>query len=345
MYHEHKDGSRCYLQRYKREQESRGYSMVQFLVKRFIGLIFVVIGVTFITFILGYFAPGDPIRAMLGNHFLPSVYLSLKHSYGLDLPWYQQYWHFLTNLARFNFGLSFVTQNRPVWDILKDGVPISTELGFWALLIAILVGVPVGIVSALRANTWIDTVNIGVMLVLYALPAFVLAVFAQLLIVWFDTSTGNTWPVSGWGNNWQYTLSDIQIKIVPILVFAATEAALFARLARNSMLEVLRQDYVRTARAKGMRERTVIYRHAFRNAMIPLITIFGLSIGLLVTGAFFIETIFNIPGIAQVSISSISARDYPVMQATVILLAVAVVIGNLISDILYSVADPRIKVA
>ncbi len=319
--------------------------MVQFLVKRFIGLIFVVIGVTFITFILGYFAPGDPIREMLGNHFIPSVYISLKHSYGLDLPWYQQYWHFLTDLARFNFGLSFVTQNRPVWDILKDGVPISTELAFWALIIAILVGVPIGIISALKANTWIDTVNIGVMLVLYALPAFVLAVFAQLIIVWFDTHTGNTWPVSGWGNPWQYTLSDLQIKIVPILVFAATEAALFARLARNSMLEVLRQDYVRTARAKGMRERTVIYRHAFRNALIPLITIFGLSIGLLVTGAFFIETIFNIPGIAQVSISSISARDYPVMQATVILLAVAVVIGNLISDILYSVVDPRIKVA
>ena len=319
--------------------------MVQFLVKRFIGLIFVVIGVTFITFILGYFAPGDPIREMLGNHFIPSVYISLKHSYGLDLPWYQQYWNFLQNLARFNFGLSFVTQNRPVWDILKDGVPVSAELGLWALIIQVLVGVPIGIISALRANTWVDTVNMGIMLALYALPAFVVGIFAQLLIVWFDTSTGNTWPVSGWGNPWQYTLSDLQIKIVPILVFAATGAALFARLARNSMLEVLRQDYVRTARAKGMRERTVIYRHAFRNAMIPLITIFGLSIGLLVTGAFFVEQIFNIPGIAQVSITSINARDYPVMQATVVLLAVAVVIGNLISDLLYSVADPRIKVA
>ncbi len=319
--------------------------MVQFLIKRFIGLIFVVIGVTFITFILGYFAPGDPIRGMLGNHFIESVYLNLKHSYGLDLPWYQQYWNFLTNLARFNFGLSFVTQNRPVWDILKDGVPVSAELGFWALIIQILVGVPVGIISALKANTWIDTVNIGIILVLFALPSFVVAVFAQLIIVWFDTGTGNTWPVSGWGNTWQYTLSDLQLKIVPILVLAATGAALFARLARNSMLEVLRQDYVRTARAKGMRERTVIYRHAFRNALIPLITIFGLSIGFIVTGAFFIETIFNISGIAQVSITSIQALDYPVMQATVILLAVAVVLGNLLSDILYSVADPRIKVA
>src|SRR6266478_9822589 len=131
--------------------------MVQFLVKRFIGLIFVVIGVTFITFILGYFAPGDPIRGMLGNHFIPSVYLSLKHSYGLDLPWYQQYWHFLTNLARFNFGLSFHYQNRPVWDILKDGVPISTELGFWGLMVTLALGIPVGIFSALKANTWLDT--------------------------------------------------------------------------------------------------------------------------------------------------------------------------------------------
>jgi ABC-type dipeptide/oligopeptide/nickel transport system permease component len=319
--------------------------MSQFLIKRFIGLIFVVIGVTFITFLLGYFAPGDPIRGLLGNHFDPQLYANLRHSYGLDLPWYQQYWNYLTGLFRGNFGYSFAQQNRRVWDILKDGVPISFELGFWALLLALLAGVPLGIISALRANTWVDTVNMGTMLILYALPAFVLAIFAQLFIVWIDTHTGSSWPVAGWGNAWQYGWDDLQPKIVPILVFAATETALYARLARNSMLEVLRQDYVRTARAKGMRERTVIYRHSLRNAMIPLVTIFGLSIGLLVTGAFFIETIFNIPGIAQISITSINSRDYPVMQATVVLLAVAVVVGNLISDILYSVVDPRIKVS
>src|SRR5205823_12426129 len=125
--------------------------------------------------------------------------------------------------------------------------------------------------------------------------------------------TGAGWPVSGWGNPWQYTWSDIQYKIVPILVYAAVGLAYFARLARTSMLEVLRQDYVRTARAKGMRERSVVYRHAFRNAMIPLVTVFGLSIGLLVTGAFFIEQIFNIPGIGQQTITSINNRDYPVI--------------------------------
>jgi peptide/nickel transport system permease protein/oligopeptide transport system permease protein len=319
--------------------------MVQFLVKRFIGLIFVVIGVTFITFVLGLNAPGDPIHDMLGTHFNLQVYNSLRHSYGLDLPWYTQYWNFITNLFRLNFGYSFHQQNYPVWFILRDGVPVSAELAFWALAIQLLVGIPVGIISALKANTWVDTANMGFMLILFALPVFVLAVFAQLVIVWFDTSTGNTWPVAGWGTVWSYSLSDIQIKIIPILVFAASGTALYARLTRTSMLEVLRQDYVRTARAKGLRERVVIYRHAFRNAMIPIITVFGLSLGLLVTGAFFIEQIFNIPGIGQATISSISFRDYPVIQATTVLLAVAVVVGNLISDLLYSVADPRIKVA
>src|SRR5579884_1298187 len=186
--------------------------MVQFLVKRFIGLIFVVIGVTFITFIMGYFAPGDPIREMLGNHVIPQVYNQLKHQYGLDLPWYQQYWNFLTHLARFDFGLSYHQQNYPVWNILSDGVPVSAELGFWALILQILVGVPLGIISALKANTWVDTVNMGTMLILYALPAFVLAIFVQLFIVWIDQQTGATWPVANWGNPWQYSLSDIPLK-------------------------------------------------------------------------------------------------------------------------------------
>ena len=317
--------------------------MVQFLIKRFIGLIFVVVAVTFITFVLGLNAPGDPIRAMLGNHFSQATYLSLRHSYGLDLPWYQQYGYYLANLFRFQFGYSFQFQNEAVGDLLKNGVPVSTELAFWALVLQMLIGVPIGIISALKSSTWIDTVNMGVMLVLFALPSFILAVFAQLIIVWFDTSTGNTWPVSGWGNPWQYTLSDLQVKLVPILTVAAIGTAFFARLGRTSMLEVLHQDYVRTARAKGLRERAVIYRHAFRNAMIPLVTVFGISLGTTVVGLFFIEQIFNIPGIAQQTISSITARDYPVIQATTVLIAVGVVLGNLLSDILYSVADPRIK--
>jgi len=318
--------------------------MVQFLIKRFIGLIFVVVGVTFITFILGYFAPGDPIRDLLGTHYNLQTYLALKHAYGLDLPWYTQYLNFLGNLFRFQFGYSFQYQNRPVASILAQGVPVSAELAFWALVIQVGVGVPIGILSALRANTWLDTANMGVMLVFYAMPVFVLAVFVQVFIVWIDQHTGASWPVSQWGNPWQYTPSDISFKLAPILVFAAGGAAFFARITRASMLDVLRQDYVRTARAKGLNERAVIYRHALRNGLIPLLTVVGLSLGTLVTGAFFIENVFNIPGIGYETIISIGNRDYPVIQATVVLLAVGVVIGNLLADIFYSLADPRIKI-
>ena len=318
--------------------------MIQFLVKRIIGLIFVVIAVTFITFIMGYLAPGDPIRVMLGLHPDPLEYMRLKHIYGLDFPWYQQYFNYLKNLVTFNFGYSYQFKSRAVWDILREGVPISVELGFWALTLQLLVGIPLGILSALKANSWIDTTNMAIMLTLYAIPVFVMAVLAQLIIVWLDQHTGAAWPVSGWGNSWQYAWSDIQYKLAPILVYAAVGLAYFARLTRTSMLEVLRQDYVRTARAKGMRARTVIYRHAFRNAMIPLVTVVGLLIGFLVTGAFFIELIFNIPGIAYITLTSIGDRDYPVIQATTIILAVAVVLGNLLSDLLYTVFDPRIKV-
>ncbi len=318
--------------------------MAQFLIKRFIGLIFVVVGVTFITFILGYFAPGDPIRDMMGTHFNPTVYAQLRHAYGLDLPWWQQYLNFLAHLARFDLGTSFKYQNRSVASILAEGVPVSAELAFWALVIQVAVGVPLGILSALKANSWIDTMNMGAMLILFALPSFVLAVFVQVFIVWVDQRTGGSWPVSNWGTPWLYSPSDLSFKIAPILVFAAGGVAFIARLARASMLEVLRQDYVRTARAKGMSERVVIYRHALRNALIPLLTVVGLLLGTLVTGAFFIENIFNIPGIAYETVVSIGDRDYPVIQATVVLLAVGVVIGNLLADIFYTIADPRIKI-
>jgi ABC-type dipeptide/oligopeptide/nickel transport system permease component len=318
--------------------------MAQFLVKRIIGLLFVVIGVTFITFIMGYLAPGDPIRNMMGDHFNLQTWLQLRHAYGLDLPWYQQYYNYLVHLARFDFGLSFYYQNRPVWDILKSGVPISAELAFWGLLVELLLGIPVGIYSALKANTWVDTTNMGVALIIYALPPFVIAVLAQVIIVWLDTHTGAGWPSSSWGAPWQYSWDNLQPKIVPILVLGAAGFAYFARLARTTMLEVLRQDYVRTARAKGLPERAVVYRHALRNAVIPLVTVFGVALGLLVTGNFFIERIFNVPGIGQISLAAISERDYPIIQATVILLAVMVVLGNLLSDILYTIVDPRIKI-
>lgn len=317
--------------------------MARFLLKRLIGLIFVIIGVTFITFILGYVAPDDPVTQLLGQHYTQEAYLQLRHTYGLDLPWYTQYYRFLTGLFHLNFGFSFQYKSRPVWDILKDGLPVSVELGLWALLLQIVVGVPLGIVSAVRANTWVDTTNMAIMLTLYALPVFILGVVIQVVIVWLDQAIGLGWPVANWGTPWHYSWGDIQYKLVPILVYAATGIAYFARLARTSMMEILGLDYIRTARAKGLVESIVVYRHALRNALIPLVTVIGVSFGFLVSGAFFTEHIFNIPGIAETTLNSINYRDYPVIQATTVVLAVGVVLGNLLSDILYSVVDPRIK--
>ncbi len=182
-----------------------------------------------------------------------------------------------------------------------------------------------------------------IVLVMYSLPVFVFAVFYQVIVVQIDSASGAQWPVAGWGNAWQYTFSDLAFKIGPIVILALAGVAYLARLTRTSMLEVLRQDYVRTARAKGMREQIVIYRHALRNALIPLVTILGLSLGLLITGTFFLEDIFNIPGIGEATLAATQNRDYPVIQATAVLLAVAVVLGNLLSDILYTLVDPRIK--
>ncbi len=317
--------------------------MIQFLVKRFIGLIFIVLGVTFITFILGYLSPSDPIRELLGDHFNLHTYQLLRHDYGLDLPWYQQYLQFLGRLAHFDLGTSFHPQQRPVWDILKDGVPISVELALWGTLVTLLLGIPVGIWSALRANTWVDTLHMGMALILYALPVFILAVLVQVLLLQVN-NLGISWPVTGWGTPWQYDWNDLQYKIVPVLTYAAAGYGYFARLTRTTVLEVLRQDYIRTARAKGLRERIVIYRHALRNAMIPLVTVIGLLIGLLVTGSFFIEIIFNIQGIANITVNSVFQRNYPVIQATTIMIAMGVVLGNLLSDILYTLVDPRIRV-
>ena len=315
--------------------------MTRFLIKRFIGLLFILICITFITFILGYLAPGDPIKEMLGQHFTPVAYAQLRHEYGLDLPWYQQYFNYLIQLAHFNLGTAFHPQQRAVWDILKDGVPITAELSFWGTIVTLVMGIPVGIISAVKANTWIDTLNMSIALILYALPVFVLAVFIQVLILWVDKS-GIGWPVSGWGDPWQYTWSDIQYKLIPILTYGAAGYAYYARLTRSTMLEMLRQDFVRTARAKGLREKAVVYRHVLRNAMIPLITAIGILFSVLVTGSFIIESIFNIPGIANITIQAVFQRNYPVIQATTIMVAITVVIGNLISDILYGLVDPRI---
>jgi len=319
--------------------------MLQFLVKRLIGLAFVILGITLITFIIGHATTGDPIRTMMGQNFDVQRWQLLRRAYGLDLPWYQQYYNFLVHFLQFDFGNSFHYQNRSVNDILADGLPTSIELAFWGFIITLFVGIPAGILSAIKSKTWVDITNMAVALTFYAVPVFATCVFAQVLIAWFNTLFGTQWPISDWGTPWQYSWTDIEYKLAPIIVYSASGYAYFARLARTSMLEILHQDYIRTAHAKGLRERAILYRHALRNAIIPLVTYFGYVVGLFVQGAFFIEVIFNIHGIAQITVDASHELDYPIIEATVIVIAIATVIGNLIADILYTLFDPRIKLS
>ncbi len=315
--------------------------MIQFIIKRVLGLIFVLFGVTFLTFIMGYFAPGDPITALLGQHNTAALHARLAHTYGLDLPWYQQYWNYITKAMRGDFGLSFVNTGQSVTAIIGPSLLVSVELGLMAFVLQLLVGIPIGILAALRRNTWIDTTSMGTMLFLYALPTFVIIPLYQLLMIFFVQKfnlDSPPLPTSGWEGGPEY-------KLMPVLILAAGGVGYYARLTRTVMLEVLSQDYVRTARSKGLRERVVVYVHALRNAMLPLLTVIGPSLAFIVNGAFVVETLMVVPGIGFISVNSVGTRDWPVVQATVMLLALAVVVMNFLTDIAYSVVDPRIRLA
>ena len=310
----------------------------QFLVRRIAGLIFVLLGVTFVTFIMGYFAPGDAAIGQLGVHYTPQAAAQLRHFYGLDLPWYQQYGNFLNHLLRLDLGTSFISRDQTVWEILQRGVPISCEVGISALILTLLIGIPLGMIAAVKQNTHTDTVIQSIALTLYALPSFVIIAFFDILMIKMEELNIPHLPVAGWD------LTQPQTLVAPIVIDALIGFAYFTRLTRTSMLEVMREDYIRAARAKGVNDRLVITRHVFRNAVLPLITAIGPSIAFLVNGAFLIELFFNIPGIGFQTVSSIEARDWPVLQGTVIILAAAVVLMNLVTDMFYGFADPRIKV-
>ncbi|HEX9019353.1 MAG TPA: ABC transporter permease [Anaerolineaceae bacterium] len=312
-----------------------GYPMWRIIAQRALSLFFVLFSVTFLTFIASFLAPGDPILIMMGGRQDPTRYAFLRHLYGLDLPWYQQYVTYVSHLVMGNLGYSFKYPGRPVWDLIANGVPVSLQLGGLALSLSVIIGVPAGVLAALWQNTWRDTAIMAIMLALYSIPSFVI-----IPILWaVDLALYNahlpSLPVAGWGKPQQV--------ILPVLVLAAANVGFIARLMRNSMLEVLRQDFVRTARAKGLPEGRVIRRHVLRNALLPLLTVLGPSTAFLVTGAFVVENLFAIPGVGYLAVQSIGQRDYPVIQATTILLALAVVIMNLVTDLAYTVVDPRVR--
>lgn len=309
--------------------------MRQTIFRRLFSLLFVLFSVTFLTFIVSYLAPGDPVLNMMGGRQDPVRYAFLKHLYGLDQPWTMQYFSFLGKIFRGDLGFSFKYPERPVWELIANGVPVSLQLGGLALIISIIFGVIAGVLSALWQNSWKDNTIMSIMLALYSVPSFVIIPVLWVIDLGLYKAGLPSLPVAGWGKP--------EHVILPVFVLAAANIGFIARLMRNSMLQVMREDFIRTARAKGLPWNMVISKHVMRNALLPLLTVMGPTTAFLVTGAFVVENLFAIPGVGYLAVQSIGQRDYPVIQATTLLLAFAVVIMNLVTDLAYTIADPRVR--
>ena len=306
--------------------------MAHYLTRRLVLLLPMVVLISAVVFWAMRLIPVNPAELMLGPFSTPDQQERAKRELGLDKPIYVQYGIFLGNAVRGDFGRS-IKSGKPVTALIKDTLPNTLLLGTIALLIAYAIAIPMGMMAAVRQNTLLDQAAMGFAMLGMAVPHFWLGL---LLILVFAVNL-HWLPGSGIGT-WKHL-------VLPALTLGLEGTALTSRMTRSSMLEVLRQDYVRVARAKGLRESTVIYRHALRNALIPIISLLGLRLGYLVGGAVVVEAIFAWPGIGRLLVDSILARDYPVVQGVLVMLGLSVIFANLLADVLYAFADPRIKEA
>jgi ABC-type dipeptide/oligopeptide/nickel transport system permease component len=304
-----------------------------FVVRRLLWTIPVVLLVILFTFLMMRQIQGNPFRK--SERAVPAaVQANLERKFHLDDPWYVQYAQYVKGVATFDLGPSLVLRGQTVNDIVKSHLPVSLELGLFAMLFAIVVGVPLGVLSALRHNSWFDMSAMFVSNVGFAIPSFLVA---TLLIYFFALRWGDIFglPTSGW--------STPQSKVLPVIALGLAPMAYFARLVRGTMLETLQQDYIRTARAKGLRWRRVVVVHTLRNSLIPAVTAAAPLLGFLITGSFVIEYVFAIPGIGRYSLRAVEARDYSVVMGLTVLLAVIIILANLVVDILYGFLDPRTR--
>ncbi|NLC69104.1 MAG: ABC transporter permease [Clostridiaceae bacterium] len=304
--------------------------MLKYVIKRILLMIPVLIIMSLFVFMIFYFAPGDPVSRIAGPNATPEVYESIKKKYGLDQPFIVQYLRFAKSVIEGDLGIS-ILQERPVIEMIRERLPVTLQIGLLGFLVTFAIAIPAGVIAAVKKNTAVDYLCMTGSLVGIAIPTFwlgmlLLYVFAYKLR-WF--------PISGDGTARQLVLLSFAIGL--------TNAAITARMVRSSMLEILKQDYVRTARSKGLSEKIVVYRHALKNALIPVITLMGLRLGWIIGGSVALEIIFSIPGIGRLLVDSILARDYPVVQGAMIVLTSSIILANVLADILYTVVDPRIR--
>jgi peptide/nickel transport system permease protein len=306
--------------------------MIKYIIKRILMLIPVIIGVAFLVFFILSFTPGDPIRIILGEEATHEAIEQLTRELGLDQPLIIQFFMYMGRLVQGDLGTSYIT-NRPVFGEIMNALPHTIELTIWSVTIGLLIAIPVGVISALKQYSLLDNISMVITLVGAAIPNFW---FGLLLMLLFALNLG--WlPSSGVGTPLHM--------ILPALTLGTTNAAIIARMTRSSMLEVIRQDYVRTAKSKGVGRNKIITKHAFRNASIPIVTVIGLQFGGLLGGAVLTETVFSIPGLGILMVNAIRQVDTPMVLGSIIVFTILFSIINLIVDLLYAFLDPRIKAA
>lgn len=315
--------------------------MIKYIIKRIIQAIPLLLLITIISFLIINLAPGDPVMMFVNPEKMTKVDLDLiRHNLGLDKPLYVRYFIWLGGLLKGDLGISFF-RNRPVLEILMEALPNTVVLALASIVLEVIVAIPAGIISAIKRNSISDYFFSTVSFIGISIPSFW---FGLMLLLLFGAKLG--WlPIGGMRDNYeQFVLMDrLRHLILPAIVLGMGNMAADMRYMRSAMLEVIRQDYIRTARSKGLAEKVVIMKHAFRNALLPLITLLGFTIPFLISGAAITESIFAWPGLGRIVVDASFTRDYPVIMGELVFTSVLVVLGSLIADILYAVADPRIK--
>ncbi len=312
--------------------------MTKFIIRRLLLAIPTLLGVTFFVFLSLRLVPGDPAIALAGELATPELIQQVREDLGLDQPIPVQYANYVFRMVQGDMGQS-IRSRLPVTEEIQQRLPRTLTLASVSLLVSSIIGIPIGVFAATRPNSWFDGGSmvfalLGISMPIFWLGLMLMILFSVLIPQWFGLA-GPLLPPTGSGT-WQHL-------VMPVIALAANSMALQSRMTRSCMMEVLREDYIRTARAKGQRERIVIYRHALRNAMLPIVTIIGLQFGTLLGGAVLTETVFAWPGIGRLLVDAIGFRDYPIIQGTVLVIAVGFVLTNLIVDVLYAYLDPRIQ--
>ncbi len=319
-----------------------------YVFRRLVGMIPLLIGITMISFAVIHLAPGSPVdmQTDLNPKASPEARLRLERLYGLDKPLHVQYMQWIGRLVRLDFGRSFSADNRPVLDKITERLPITILINALSLALILSVAIPIGVYAALRPDGMFDKSTTVFVFVGFAMPTFWLALLCMIL---FGVHLG--WlPISGLSSpnaeslsTWPWLVDRARHLVMPVLISGFTGLAGFSRYMRSNMLEVFQQDYITTARAKGLSESKVIFKHALRNALMPVITILGLSLPTLIGGSVIFESIFAIPGMGQLFYQSVMARDYPTIMGALVIGASLTLLGNMLADISYALIDPRIR--